>query len=153
MANISGVLYEYLQSVQSYIAPPIAAVFLLGIFYKRINSTGAMATLIAGLAVAALRLSLELAGDALPEGTIFYTFGNVNFLTFSAWFFLFSILLCVGVSLATPAPSPEQIQGLTFGSLTQAQKDANRNSYNAWDIIFSLVVLAIVAYIMMTFTG
>ena len=37
MANISGVLYEYLQKVQSYIAPPITAIFLLGIFYKRIN--------------------------------------------------------------------------------------------------------------------
>src|SRR5690625_7214932 len=37
MANISGVLYEYLQSVQSYIAPPITAVFILGIFVRRIN--------------------------------------------------------------------------------------------------------------------
>ena len=59
MQNISGVLYEYLQSVQSYIAPPITAVFLLGIFFKRINSQGAMATLIAGISVAVIRLTLE----------------------------------------------------------------------------------------------
>src|SRR5690606_5897198 len=51
MANISGVLYEYLQSVQSYIAPPITAVFLLGIFYKRINAKGALSTLIFGFVV------------------------------------------------------------------------------------------------------
>src|SRR5690625_7374660 len=52
MANISGVLYEYLQSVQSYIAPPITAVFLLGIFFRRINSAGALATLLFGFLVA-----------------------------------------------------------------------------------------------------
>mgnify|MGYP001498729271 CR=1 FL=1 len=65
MQNISGVLYEYLQSVQSYIAPPITAVFLLGIFFRRINSKGAVATLIAGLFVAAMRLILELSRNHL----------------------------------------------------------------------------------------
>ena len=48
MSNISGVLYEYIQSVQSYISPPIASVFLLAIFWKRINGTGALVTLITG---------------------------------------------------------------------------------------------------------
>jgi solute:Na+ symporter, SSS family len=153
MQNISGVLYEYLQSVQAYIAPPITAVFLLGIFYKRINASGAMATLVAGLAVAVIRLALELAGDSISAGSIFYTFGNVNFLTFAAWFFLFSVLVCIVVSLLTPAPPAEKVQGLTFGSLTEAQKTANRNSYNAWDIIFSLIVIAIVAFVMLSFTG
>ena len=60
MANISGVLYEYLQKVQSYIAPPITAVFLLGIFHKRINAQGAYITLIVGFIVAAFRIVLEL---------------------------------------------------------------------------------------------
>jgi SSS family solute:Na+ symporter len=63
MANISGVLYEYLQKVQSYIAPPITAVFLLGIFYKRINAHGAYATLVAGLAIGAGRITIELLKD------------------------------------------------------------------------------------------
>src|SRR5688572_22629576 len=60
MQGISSTLYEYLQSVQAYIAPPITAVFLLGIFFKRINSSGAMATLVGGLIIAAIRLMLEL---------------------------------------------------------------------------------------------
>ena len=68
MQNISGVLYEYLQSVQSYIAPPITAVFLLGIFHKRINSAGALTTLIVGLIVAFLRIGLELASDIIRSG-------------------------------------------------------------------------------------
>lgn len=153
MANISGVLYEYLQSVQSYIAPPITAVFLLGIFHKRINSKGAMATLIMGLIIAFMRLTLELLRDVFPEDSILYFLGNLNFLTFAAWFFLFSVLLCIGVSLLTPAPAGQQIKGLTYGSLTPAQKNENRNSYNAWDIVFSLVVIGIVIFVMISFNG
>ena len=41
-----GTMYSYLQNVQSYIAPPITAVFLLGIFSKRVNANGAIATFI-----------------------------------------------------------------------------------------------------------
>lgn len=153
MQNISGVLYEYLQSVQSYIAPPITAVFLLGIFSKRINSKGAMATLIAGLVVAVLRLSLELGKGSLDQDGMLYAFGNMNFLTFAAWFFLFSVIVCVVASLLTPAPAEAQIRGLTYGTLTAEQKAANRNSYSTWDIVFSLLVLALVAYVMISFTG
>jgi solute:Na+ symporter, SSS family len=153
MANISGVLYEYLQSVQAYIAPPITAVFLLGIFYKRINSNGAMATLISGLLIAFLRLALELGKNSLEPGTIWYVIGNTNFLTFAAWFFLASVVICLVVSLLTAPPTVAQVQGLTFGSLTDEQKSANRNSYNVWDVVLSLLVIGIVVYVMTTFTG
>jgi solute:Na+ symporter, SSS family len=153
MQNISGVLYEYLQSVQSYIAPPITAVFLLGIFFKRINSQGAISTLIAGLVVAAFRLVLELNKESLEPGTLLYGFATMNFLSFAAWFFLFCITVCVGVSMLTAPPSLERINGLTYGSLTEEQKQANRNSYNLWDIAFSLLVIGIVAAVMINFAG
>jgi SSS family solute:Na+ symporter len=153
MANISGTLYEYLQSVQSYIAPPIAAVFLLGIFFKRINSTGAMATLVSGLVVAIIRLSLELSKNALDQNGILYAFGNMNFLSFAAWFFLFCIVVCVIVSLVTPPPAEEQIRGLTFATLTAEQKASNRDSYSIADILVSVLVLAIVAGVMLYFRG
>lgn len=153
MQNISGVLYEYLQSVQSYIAPPITAVFLLGIFSKRINSKGAMATLISGLVVALLRLILELSKDSLTPGSMLHSFGAMNFLTFAAWFFLFSVLVCVVVSLLTPPPAPESITGLTYGTLTAEQKAENRGSYSIWDVVMSVVVVGIVVYVMVSFTG
>jgi solute:Na+ symporter, SSS family len=152
MANISGTLYEYLQSVQSYIAPPITAVFLLGIFFKRINSTGAMATLIAGLGVAIIRLTLELSKSSLDPNGFLYAFGAMNFLTFAAWFLLFSVAVCVIASLLTPPPSEEQIRGLTFGTLTEEQKALNRGSYNIWDVVVSLVVLGMVVGVMVTFS-
>jgi SSS family solute:Na+ symporter len=155
MQNISGVLYEYLQSVQSYIAPPITAVFILGIFSKRINAKGALSTLIMGLVVAVIRIGLELMAGAemLDHAGLLYYFGTLNFLTFAAWFFLICVIFCVAVSLATPAPSAEKIQGLTYGSLTPEQIQANRNSYNVWDIVFSLAVIGIVIYVMTSFTG
>jgi len=153
MQNISGVLYEYLQSVQSYIAPPITAVFLLGIFYKRINSRGALVTLIAGMAIAFIRIGLELAIKSLEPGTILHTIGSINFLSFAAWFFLFCVILCLAVSWLTPAPAESQIQGLTFGTLNAEQKDSNRASYNVWDIVLSLAVIAIVAFVMVSFAG
>lgn len=155
MQNISGVLYEYLQSVQSYIAPPIAAVFMLGIFFKRINAKGALYTLIAGLVVAVIRIGVELAAGSglLSHDGILYYFGTTNFLTFGAWFFLFCVIFCIAVSFATAPPPIEKVQGLTYGSLTQEQIQTNRNSYNALDIILSLVVVGIVIYVMTSFTG
>lgn len=153
MQGISPALYEYLQSVQAYIGPPIAAVFLLGIFSKRINSKGAMATLLGGLAVAIARLAAEIGRNSLEPGTLLHTFGTTNFLTFAAWFFLFCVLLCVIVSLLTKPPRPEQVQGLTYGTLSAEQKAANRASYNWVDIAFSLLVIAIVAFVMISFTG
>ncbi|MDH5400407.1 MAG: sodium/solute symporter, partial [Cyclobacteriaceae bacterium] len=153
MANISGVLYEYLQKVQTYISAPIATIFLLGIFYKRINSYGAMATLISGFFIAGGRIILELMRDSLTEGSIIHTLATMNFLTFGAYFFLLCIVIAIGVSLATPAMPREKLVGLTFGTLSDEQKASRKNSYNWVDIITSLVVLAIVIYVMTTFNG
>ncbi len=153
MQNISGVLYEYLQSVQAYIAPPIAAVFLLGIFWKRINAQGAYATLVIGFIIGAARIILELSADSFDEGSFLHTIGTVNFLTFGAWFFLFCIILTIAVSFAYPMQSEEQLSGMTFSTLTAEDKASTKNSYNWKDILFSIVVVAIVIYVMVTFNG
>jgi len=63
------------------------------------------------------------------------------------------VLLCIVVSLLTPAPSEQQVKGLTFGSLTEAQKAENRTSYNVWDIVFSLLVIGVVIFVMIGFNG
>lgn len=129
--------------------------FILGIFFKRINAKGALSTLIFGLVVAVIRIGLELAAGAemLDHDGLLYYFGTINFLTFAAWFFLLCVIVCVGVSLATAPPPAEKVQGLTYGSLSPEQVQANRNSYNMWDIILSLGVIGIVVYVMTTFTG
>jgi SSS family solute:Na+ symporter len=153
MANISGVLYEYLQSVQSYIAPPITAVFLLGIFHKRINSHGAFATLVVGIVIAALRIVLELVKGSLDPNGFLFQMGDMNFLTFGAWFFLFCILFAVTVSLLTPAPSLDKVVNLTFGTITEEEKVKNKASYNWVDVTISIVVVGIVIGVMVFFNG
>src|SRR5688500_720853 len=78
MRGISGQLYQYLQSVQAYISPPIAAVFLLGVFWRRVNAPGAMAALLLGFVLGMARLAAELNKDALSG--VLFTFANINFL-------------------------------------------------------------------------
>ena len=153
MANISGVLYEYLQKVQSYIAPPITAVFLLGIFHKRINAQGAFVTLIVGFIVGAIRIVLELVKDSLDPDGMLFVLGDMNFLTFGAWFFLFCIILTIVVSLLTIAPSREKVINLTFGTISDEEKIKNKNSYNWVDILVSILIIAIVIGVMIFFNG
>lgn len=153
MANISGVLYEYLQSVQSYIAPPITAVFLLGIFHKRINAQGAFVTLVTGFIVGALRIILELVKESLDPESFWFLLGDMNFLSFASWFFLFCIVLIVVVSYATKAPSEEKLRNLTYATISEEEKRKNKSSYNWKDIVISLVIVAIVIYVMVWFNG
>lgn len=151
MQNISGVLYEYLQSVQSYIAPPITATFLLGLFWKRINKQGALATLISGFVLGMSRLVAELNKDSLTGWL--HTWATINFLHFCVLLFIICVIICITVSLLTPKPSPAQIVGLTYGSLTPEQKAANKASYGWVEVVTSLIVLALVVGILAYFTG
>jgi SSS family solute:Na+ symporter len=118
MDSISSTLYQYLQSVQSYIAPPIAAVFLLGLAWKRINAAGAMTSLLVGAVLGIIRLVLELVNGAdmegLPAGTIWEWIAEFNFLHVAILLFLICVLILIGVSLATDPPPSEKVAGLTF---------------------------------------
>lgn len=147
-----GSLYNYLQNVQSYIAPPITAVFLLGIFSSRINSNGALATLFSGLAIAGVRLILEVFKGSLNPDSFLYTIADMNFLKFSSFFFLYCVATAVLVSLLTPKPAREKLSGLTFGTLTEEQRANNRSSYNWIDIAASLFIVSIVIFIMIYFS-
>ena len=122
MDAISSTLYQYLQSVQSYISPPIAAVFLLGLAWKRINAAGAMATLLGGFVLGAIRLVLELMNgaeqDGLPDG-ILSTVAEFNFLHFAVVLFVICVIILITVSLMTKPPPSDKISGLTFETADQ----------------------------------
>lgn len=150
MGRISSTLYQYLQSVQSYLAPPIAAVFLLGIFFKRINGQGALAAMIVGIIVGVLKLTLELFQNNLSG--VLHDFATINFLYFCIYLFLFSIALMLVVSLLTPKPSEKQIKGLTFATTVSEDRVASRASWNRWDVILSLTVLAIIVSVFIYFS-
>ena len=151
MAKISGVLYEYLQSVQSYLAPPITAVFLLGLFWKRINAKGAVATMLVGFALGAFRFIAEIFKEHM-DGWL-YTWATINFLHMCVLLFVICVVTCITVSLLTEKPQEEQITGLTYGTLTPEQKASNRNRYSTLEVVASLIVIAIIIGILSYFTG
>jgi SSS family solute:Na+ symporter len=153
MANISGVLYEYLQSVQTYIAPPIAAVFIMGIVHKRINAQGAYVTLILGFIIGFGRIFLEISSESLHPGSLLHTLGTMNYLSFGAWFFLLCILVIIGVSLTTEPPAAEKVINLTFGTVTAEEKKISRATFDWKDIAVSIFVVLVVIFIMIWFNG
>lgn len=152
-----GVMYQYLQNVQSYIAPPVTAVFLLGIIWKRVNSTAAITTLLTGLVLLILRLGSEIyyqpqisAGESV-EG-IAYAFATINFAHMAIFMFVFSVFICISVSLMTQAPNYETIRGLAFGTLSEEQKAANKGSYDTIDVVLSILLVVIVVGVLAYFT-
>jgi SSS family solute:Na+ symporter len=146
-----GVLYQYLQNVQAYIAPPITAVFVIGILWKRMNAQGAIATLFYGLISGTLRIVLELMKDDLTGFGKWYA--TVNFSHFAIFNFLVCVLVALVVSLSTRKPSEEQLKGLTLGTLTPEQRKANKESYTKVDVLISLLLAAIVISVLIYFTG
>jgi SSS family solute:Na+ symporter len=136
--------------VQSYLAPPIAAVFLLGVFWKRINGIGALTGMVVGFILGILKLTLELFQNDLTG--ILHGFATINFLYFCILLFLFSIAIMVVVSLFTPKPDEVKIQGLTFATTVAEDKAASRASWNKWDVILSLIVVAIVISVFVYFS-
>lgn len=101
MSLISGQLFKYIQSVQAYISPPIAAVFFLGLLWKRINSKGALVALYGGFILGITRLILEINKSSLDQNGYLYQFANINFLHFAAYLFVVSSFLMIIVSLLT----------------------------------------------------
>ena len=147
-----GALYGYLQNVQAYIAPPITAVFLLGIFSSRINYQGAQATLFAGFFIAALRLGLEVIKGSLDSSGILFQYADMNFLKFSSFFFLASVAIAILVSIATPRIPLAQLDGLTLQTTSAEQRAANRQSFSLIDIVASAFVILIVLFVMVYFS-
>ena len=148
MRSVGDVLYTYLQDVQSVLAPGIAAAFLLGIAWKRTSALGGMWGLISGMVVGLTRLGAKVyysnVQDA-ADSTFKYLFYDLNWLFFCGWMLLFCIIVVIVVSLCTEAPSEEKIKGLVFGTSTEEQILATRKSWNKWDVIHTIIILAITA--------
>lgn len=146
-----GGLYQYLQNVQGYLAPPITAVFLLGIFNSRINTRGAVWGLGLGFVLGMSKLLLQafFGAGKLESPGILAAIGDFNFLYFSGVLFLICVITIIGVSRTAAPPDREQIKGLTFASIDRA---AVRASWGAKDVVGTAVVLGLVAAIYIYFS-
>jgi SSS family solute:Na+ symporter len=154
-------LYEYLQGVQSYLAPPIFTVFFFGIFNKRLNAKGCLAALGVGFVLGMVRLaidtpvSLGMSGyeSGYTPGSFLWVMNNIYFQYYSLLIFVVCVIVMIAVSYATARPPEAQIAGLTYGTSTVADRDATRASWSRVDVLTSAVVLLLIAAAYLYFRG
>jgi len=145
MKGMGKVLYFYLQDVQSLLAPGIAAVFFLGVFWSGATAAGALSGMAFGFFFGMLRLSTIVFNDAFSEGTFFHTWIVApNWLHYSIALFLACLAVIWAVSQFTEKPRPENLQGLTYGSATPEQLAETRASWNAWDVVHTCVIIGFI---------
>jgi len=137
---MGGGIFHYLQSVQAYISPPIAAVFLFGLFYKWINAKGAIVSLWLGFIVGIFRLVAEFLSNegtiVVAEDSLLGLFIGVNFLHFALFLFLFSGSVLMLVSKLTQPQPIETLELVTF-------KSRNLRPKFTWSTDMTLTVVLI----------
>jgi SSS family solute:Na+ symporter len=154
----SAGLYEYLQGVQGYLAPPIFTVFFLGVFSKRLNAKGCLTAMIVGFILGAFRLGVDTPVflgmiPGYTEGSFLWIVNNIYFQYYSLLIFLVSAAVMVVVSYATQPPVYERIGGLTYGTLTEEHRLVSRSSWDKRDVLGSVALLLCILAAYIYFTG
>ncbi len=163
-------LYEYLQSVQGYLSPAIAVLFLFGVFWKRATAPAALWSFVVGMVAGFARLAADLvmrhdagtvkdlkqqlyhnaitldqynAGIAPIQAKfgLLFTFWDIHWLYYCQILFAVTAALMIIISLMTKPPPPETIKYTWYGA-TPEEKAATRASWGASDVILSLIVVA-----------
>lgn len=154
-------LYDYLQSVQSYLAPPIFVVFFLGVFFKRMNGAGALWAMIVGFALGIFRMivdtpiTLGLAGfeRGYQKDSFLWIINNIYFQYFSVLITLVSALVMIGVSYATREPDYATLKGLTFETTSREDQATSRSSWSRNEVLASAFVMLCIIGGYLYFTG
>jgi len=151
-------LYDYLQGVQAYLAPPIFVVFFLGVFIKRLNAKGCLAALIVGFLLGLVRLAIDTPVKLLKdfkyaEGSLLWIVNNVFFQYYSLVIFIVCVVVMILVSYATAPPSYERINGLTYGTTTSEDRNKSRSSWTKADVGFSIALFVFIVAAYIYFTG
>ncbi|TMU55284.1 sodium:solute symporter [Flagellimonas algicola] len=148
---MGGGIFHYLQSVQAYISPPIAAVFLFGLFYKWINAKGAIVALWSGFFLGILRLVTEFMAKEgiliVGEGTILAFFLDINFLHFALFLFVFCALVLALVSKTGLPKTEEALRLVTF-----QKKDQLPSKERSRDMVLTLVLIVLVLILWAVFS-
>jgi SSS family solute:Na+ symporter len=153
-------LYDYLQGVQSYLAPPIFVVFFFGVFMKRLNAKGCLAALITGFVMGLFRLAvdtpvklIESFKSGYEQGSFLWVINNIFFQYYSLLIFIVCIIVMIVVSYMTKEPTYEKISGLTFSTMTDEDRKQSRASWNYKDVVYSVIVLGLIIAAYLYFTG
>ncbi len=144
---MGGGIFHYLQSVQAYISPPIAAVFLLGLFFKWINGKGAIVALWTGFALGIFRLVAEFMNN---EGTIDVAptsllghYLDINFLHFALFLFILCAIILMVVSKLT---SPQPVESLELVTFQRNRKTTDDSRSKDAVITVGLLILVLILW-------
>jgi solute:Na+ symporter, SSS family len=154
-------LYDYLQAVQGYLAPPIFVVFFFGVFFKRLNAAGALWAMLVGFVLGIFRMlvdtpvTLGLPGfqNGYPYGSFFWIINNIYFQYFSVLITVVSAVVMIVVSYMTTKPDYLRIQNLTFETTTAQDKAHTRASWDWREVAGSALVLACIMGSYLYFRG
>ena len=152
-------LYNYLQSVQGYLAPPIFVVFFFGVFWKRLNAKGCFWAMVVGFALGLFRMIVDTPvtlgafgyldqaqtiNRGYTEGSFLWIINNINFQYFSVLITVVSAIVMVAVSYVSAAPDDEKIRNLTFATTTHEHRAESRASWTKLDVASSAMVLQVI---------
>ncbi len=155
MKTLGKNLYEYLQSVQGYMSPAIAVLFIAGIFWKRATAPAAFWAFLVGALGGFFRLGLDLVvGRPLVDGLasaaalkaqygILFTLQQIHWLYYAEGLLIVTLLLVVVISLVTKAPSQDKMVFTAYGQ-TPEERAATRASWDKWDVIHSCIIIGII---------
>jgi solute:Na+ symporter, SSS family len=151
---LSAQLYIYLQSVQAYISPPIAACFVFGILWPRLNGQGAISSLLVGFVLGAVRFVFEVLDKSAKykSGAIRWLV-DMNFLHYAIFMFVVCSIVLIGVSMMFPAPDRKKLTGLTFATVDEKLDSMDASAPHmeketalerTMNIVFTLALIATV---------
>jgi SSS family solute:Na+ symporter len=151
-------LYDYLQGVQAYLAPPIFVVFFAGVFHKRLNTKGCLAALYTGFFLGLIRLAIDtpvklVKGFSYETGSLLWIINNTFFQYYSLLIFIISLVVMYIVSYMTAEPDYQKISGLTFGTVNEEHRKESRASWDARDVVLSGLVLVLILAAYLYFVG
>jgi SSS family solute:Na+ symporter len=151
-------LYDYLQGVQAYLAPPIFVVFFFGIFMKRLNSKGCIASMITGFGMGLFRLAVDtpiklMENFSYDKGSFLWIVNNIFFQYYSLLITIVCAIVFIVVSYASEAPSYAKISGLTFSTLTDEDRKSTRASWNYKDVLSAVLVIVLILIAYIYFSG
>jgi SSS family solute:Na+ symporter len=159
-------LYNYLQSIQGYLAPPVFVVFFFGVFWKRLNAKGCFWAMVIGFIVGLFRMLVDTpvtlglfgkladgSNKGYDQNTFFWIIQNINFQYFSILITIISAIVMVGVSYMSPAPDYTKIKNMSFGTRTDEHLAESAKSWDWRDIAASAFVLIVILMGYIYFTG
>jgi SSS family solute:Na+ symporter len=124
---------------------------------KRLNGPGCLATLLTGFAMGLIRLIIDtpvkMMHTTYTEGSFLWIMNNIFFQYYSLLITIVCIIVFFVVSYATKPPEYSKISGLTFSTLSEADRAETRASWNWKDVILSVLLVALIIAIYTYFTG